>query len=598
MDTLIKVVLLCPLFLVGCDCEDKKGGIFGSSCSKSPSTPSEETGPLSAFNLTSIEAVAGQSKTLIFSWEPSENAESYTLCRKNTALENNCESLSSEITTTQHTITLSEVMVPNLLSDDFFILAMNSTNKLAGSEGNIDFNTYSELTSYIKASTIGDGDRFGGSVTISADGQTLAIGAYYEDSSDANDETNNSASNSGAVYIFTLSNNVWVQQSYLKANNVDVDDEFGVRLSLDANGQTLAVGVPDEDSADQTTPLDNTDTESGAVYIFERSGDSWAQTAYLKASNAEQDDLFGMAVSLSADGETLAVGSIGEDSNDPNNSSDNAAPSSGAVYVFTSSSGVWSETAYLKASNLDSSDSFGSVVALSDDGQVMLVTSPYEASGDPNDASNDTLVASGAAYIFTRSGNAWSEQGYLKASNLEFIDIYGFRGAISGDGETFVVTTTEEDSEDPNDENNNNASSSGAAYVYTVSGGVWSQQAYLKAQDPDVGDFFGSSVDITTDGDRITIGAIGDKSTVFNDPTDNSGATNGAVYVFARSGNIWSQEAFIKANVIDTDDQVGVSVSLSGDGNTLVFGSMLEDSADADDQTNNAFDTAGAVYIF
>lgn len=210
---------------------------------------------------------------------------------------------------------------------------------------------------YFKVSNAGEGDGFGHSVALSADGNTLVVGAPYEGSNATGiggNQNNNSASESGAVYVFTRSGSTWVQQAYVKASNAGALDLFGTSVVLSANGDTLAVGAPYEASnatgigGDQN---DNSALRAGAVYIFVRSGLTWTQRAYIKASNAEAGDTFGASLALSADGETLVVTAISEGSaaTGVNNTSpgqaDNSARTSGAAYVFTHTGGVWSQQA-------------------------------------------------------------------------------------------------------------------------------------------------------------------------------------------------------------------------------------------------------------
>ncbi|MEB2347675.1 MAG: integrin, partial [Comamonadaceae bacterium] len=145
---------------------------------------------------------------------------------------------------------------------------------------------------------------------------------------------------SGAVYIFTRSGSTWSQQAYVKASNTGADDEFGASLALSADGGTLAVGAFGEKS--NATGIDgdqanNSAAYSGAVYVFTRSGSTWSQQAYVKASNTDADDYFGRRLALSADGSTLAVGAYLEDSNATGIGGDqanNSAGSSGAVYLY------------------------------------------------------------------------------------------------------------------------------------------------------------------------------------------------------------------------------------------------------------------------
>ncbi len=221
---------------------------------------------------------------------------------------------------------------------------------------------------------------------------------------------------------------------------------------------------------------------------------SLEQQDYLKASNTDARDFFGWSVAIS--GDTLVVGADGEASNATGingDQSDNSVQGAGAAYVFTRSGTVWSQQAYLKASNTDMGDWFGYSVAIS--GDTVVVGAYREASyatGINDDQSDNSAALAGAAYVFTRSGTVWSQQAYLKASNTDPVDRFGYTVAISGD--TLVVGAYREASYATginDDQSDNSALDAGAAYVFTRSGTVWSQQAYLKASNTDMGDEFG-----------------------------------------------------------------------------------------------------------
>jgi UDP-3-O-[3-hydroxymyristoyl] glucosamine N-acyltransferase len=394
---------------------------------------------------------------------------------------------------------------------------------------------------------------------------------------------------------------------YLKASNAGADDQFGLSVAL--SGDTLAVGTFTEDSdatgvnGDQSS---NAASTSGAVYVFTRSDGAWSQQAYLKASNTGAIDHFGHSLALS--GDTLAVGARAEDSNATGVNGDqnsNAASGSGAVYVFTRSGGAWSQQAYLKASNTGAGANFGHSVALSRD--TLAVGAHAEDSGATgvNGAQSSISVASsGAVYVFTRSGGAWSQQAYLKASNTGANDYFG--GSVALSGSTLAVGAYGEDSDATGvngDQSSNSASNSGAVYTFTRSGGVWSQQAYLKASNTGANNYFGQSVALS--GDTLAVGAHyedSDVTGVNGDQTSNSASASGAVYVFTRSGGVWSQQAYLKASNTSTSDFFGYffgySVALSDD--TLAVGAPFEDSnatgVNGDQSSNSALDS-GAVYV-
>ena len=203
-------------------------------------------------------------------------------------------------------------------------------------------NTWSQQA-YVKASNTDENDQFGYSIALSADGNTLAVGAYGEASAATGiggNQADNSAFGAGAVYVFVRMNNTWSQQAYAKASNTGKSDFFGTSLALSANGNTLAVGAYDEDSAATGIGGDQangSDGDSGAVYVFLRTNNTWSQQAYVKASNTDENDHFGWSIALSADGNTLAVSAYWEDSiaiGIGGSQADNAAPQAGAVYMY------------------------------------------------------------------------------------------------------------------------------------------------------------------------------------------------------------------------------------------------------------------------
>ena len=373
---------------------------------------------------------------------------------------------------------------------------------------------------YLKASNAEAFDQFGASVAIAGD--TLVVGARFEDSTAAGGEANNTASSAGAVYVFTRSGISWSQQAYLKASNAEADDQFGASVAID--GDTIVVGALNEASTAAGGEANNSASGAGAVYVFTRSGLSWSQQAYLKASNAEANDQFGASIAI--DGDTVVVGASNEASTAAGGQANNSASGAGAVYVFTRSGLSWSQQAYLKASNAEANDQFGASIAI--DGDTVVVGASNEASTAAGGQANNSASGAGAAYVFTRSGLSWSQQAYLKASNAEAFDQFGTSVAIAGD--TIVVGALNEASTAAGGEVNNSASGAGAAYVFTRSGLTWSQQAFLKASNAEANDQFGASVAI--DGDTVIVGAFNEASTALGGEANNSASAAGAAYTW------------------------------------------------------------------
>ncbi len=202
--------------------------------------------------------------------------------------------------------------------------------------------TVPQQQAYLKASNAGGDDNFGGSVAV--DGDTVVVGAIHEygSSTTVNGPDNNDAFQTGAAYVFTRSGSTWRQQAYLKANNAGSNDFFGESVAVD--GDTVVVGAWGEDGSSTTVngPDNNDATIAGAAYVFTRVGTTWSQQAYLKVSNAEAGDVFGLSVAV--DGGTVVVGAPEEDgsSTTVNGPDNNDATIAGAAYVFTRSGTTWS----------------------------------------------------------------------------------------------------------------------------------------------------------------------------------------------------------------------------------------------------------------
>jgi len=491
-----------------------------------------------------------------------------------------------------------------------------------------------EAVGYFKASNTAAFDRLAQnpqSLALSRDGSTLAVASTEESSAASGidgDQTDDSASQAGAVYVFVRNDmNEWSQQAYVKASNPGAEDGFGVSLALSADGSTLAVGAIGEDSnapgieGDQgDDPMYNAWYDSGAAYVFMRDETSqWSQQAYIKASNADHGDLFGASVALNSDGDTLAVGAIGESSSAAGvggDETDESAPYAGAVYVFVrSGSDQWSQQAYIKASNAteNSAGLFGLSVSLSTDGDTLAVGAYAESSnatGIDGDQADYSAPASGAAYVFARVGaEQWSQQAYIKASNTQTIDWFGEFVVLSGDGNTLAVAARLEDGSatgidgGQNDESTEDA---GAVYVFARSGtSQWSQQAYVKASNTAAEDHFGQSLALSGDGDLLVVtapqedgGALG----VGGDDLDDSAEDAGAAYVFVRSdARQWSQRAYIKAPNTEIADYFGTSVALSGDGRTMAVGAERDDGSSVGVGGNELDESAhgsGAVFLY
>ncbi|HYF65652.1 MAG TPA: FG-GAP repeat protein [Herpetosiphonaceae bacterium] len=361
---------------------------------------------------------------------------------------------------------------------------------------------------------------------------------------------------------------------YLKAPNPLKLARFGSAVSI--SGDTLVVGAPG-------TLIGSPEIiGNGAAYVFVRDGDGWTRQADLQASNPGIYDYFGTSVAIS--GDTIVVGAPGE-AGDGSGSADNSVEGAGAAYVFTRADGVWTEQAYLKADQIGQHYKFGASVAI--DGDTIVA-------GMPN---GPATGYEGAAYVFGRTNGAWSQQAYLTASNAKYGDSFGFSVGIDGD---IVVVGARWESSDGSGPSDESATDAGAAYVFERASGAWTEQAYLKAPNPEPYDIFGTAVAI--DGGTIAVGAPHTSPCCLDardgDPAEARSSSAGEVFVFVRGGQgeaAWVRQAALNSANANGSDYFGVSVAIDGD--RIVAGAYGEDS-DGSGPADNSASAAGAAYLF
>jgi len=367
--------------------------------------------------------------------------------------------------------------------------------------------------------------------SVAAIGDTLVIGAYLDDVGANADQ--------GSAYVFVRSGGGWTFQQKLVASDGAAQDRFGDSVAIYAD--TIVVGAPLDDIG--------TNLDQGAAYVFVRSGTLWSIQQKLTANDGAAQDRFGDSVAIYAD--TVVAGAP----------LDNTATNSdqGAAYVFARSGAVWAQRQKLSANDGAPDDQFGGAVAISDN---TIVVGAYL------DDNTTPTTGQEAAYVFARSGNDWSFQQKLVASDGAEGDHFGAAVAVNGD--TAVIGAWLDD-------NSANADQ-GSAYVFARSGTGWTQQRKLTANDGGGGDRFGRSVAL--DGNTALVGAY----------LDDVGAARdqGSVYLFSRSGVSWTQRQKLT-------DQEGVASDFFG--NAVAFGDGLV-IASAPQAKVGANASQGAIYFF
>jgi len=368
-------------------------------------------------------------------------------------------------------------------------------------------------------------DQFGYSVSISGD--ALIVGAPYD--------TIGATTYQGSATVFKLVGGIWVQQAKLTASDGQPFDYFGSSVAI--SGDTVVVGAP----------LDNivSNSDQGSAYIFVRSGNVWSQQAKLTATDGAASDRFGNAVGIS--GNSVIVGA----------SFDNvgAIVDQGSAYIFTRAGTVWSQQARLSASDGVANDIFAFSVAI--DGDVAVAGVPYDNIG--------TNLSPGSAYVFARTGTAWTQHAKLLASDGSDSDSFGYSVAVSAD--TIIVGAM----------NDQTATGLGSAYVFARDGATWPEQAHLFApasflRPAPLGDRgaaaagdFGGSVAIS--GDTAIVGAA--------NRDIGTNVAQGAACVYSRSGSDWTFFSTFKAPDGTHYDNLGYAVGVSGD--TTVIGVCGDD---------------------
>ena len=349
---------------------------------------------------------------------------------------------------------------------------------------------------------------FGRSVALSADGGTALIGAPH------------AGGEAGAAWVFTHAGSTWTQQTMLTGTGEEVGSaHFGNSVALSADGNTAVVGALTDNNG------------LGAVWVFTRSGATWTPQAKLTGGGELGAGRFGASVALSADGETLVVGA-------PYDGRDQ-----GAIWVFTRSGSTWTQQGEkLTASEEDGEVELGRGVALSADGNTAMAGGPHD-DGDV-----------GAAWVFTRLGSSWTQQGAKLTGGGEVGEgLFGRDLALSENGDTALVGG-------PHDNGK-----IGAAWVFTRSGSSWTPDGEkLVASSGEVGVAeLGASVAISADGETALTGG----------PHDDGYA--GAVWSFSRSGSAWAQQgAKLTGSEASGESWFGSGVALSSTGETAFVGGV------------------------
>ncbi|MFZ4720452.1 MAG: LamG-like jellyroll fold domain-containing protein [Ilumatobacteraceae bacterium] len=370
-------------------------------------------------------------------------------------------------------------------------------------------------------------DRLGSSIAI--DGTTVVAGSPF-----------NSARTQfgGSASVFSRTGTTLALQATLTPSDPGLVDFFGNAVAV--SGDTVVVG---------SYANNGVGTDSGAAYVFVRTGTTWTQQAKLFGSETTTGDQFGFSVAI--DGDLIAIGAPLDDLP--------GLTDAGAVYVFARTGGVWLQQAKVVAAAPGTSDTFGSSVALDAAGGRLAVGVPQD------DGVDDLSQDAGSLQVSLQTGTTWSAPQVLAASGVQAGDRFGAAVAISP---TTVVAGAPLDDDLGND--------SGAAYVFNLVGGAYAAPSEAHATEPGAGDHFGASV--ATDDTLVAVGA----------PFHSGVASQaGKVFVLARADATWGPLGVLVAADAAGGDWFGVSVA--ADAGTFAVGASLDD-----DRGSNS----GSGYLF
>jgi hypothetical protein len=310
-----------------------------------------------------------------------------------------------------------------------------------------------------------------------------------------------------------------------------------------------------------------------SLFSITTKAQNWDEVIKTVASDRGADDYFGYSVSIS--GDKAIVGAYREEEDPTGN---NTITLSGSAYIFELIGGTWTQTEKLVASDRGAIDHFGYSVSISGDKAIV------GAYGEDEDASGiNTESDAGSAYIFELIGGTWTQTEKIVASDRGTNDQFGYSVSISGDKAIIGAYREDEDAAGIN-----TASEAGAAYIFELSGGSWTQTEKIVASDRAADDYFGSSVSIS--GDKAIVGAYGEDEDAAG---INTASYAGSAYIFELSGGSWTQTEKIVASDRAADDYFGYSVSISGD--RAIVGAFREDQNAA---LISSKSSAGSAYIF
>jgi type IV secretory pathway ATPase VirB11/archaellum biosynthesis ATPase len=321
-------------------------------------------------------------------------------------------------------------------------------------------------------------------------------------------------------------------------------DSFGYSVAIDSTGDRVIIGAQNENTGA---------ADAGSVYIYSRSGTVWTLEREINNPSPVSADYFGISVAIDATGDRVVIGAYRENT---------GATDAGSAYIYSRSGTVWTLEREINNPSPVASDFFGFSVSINGTGDRVIIGAYQEDTG---------AVNAGSAYIYSRSGTTWTLEQEINNPSPVATDWFGTSVCINSTGDRVIIGA---------DATNTGALNAGSAYIYSRSGTVWTLEQAIHNPSPMADDYFGWAVSINSTGDRVIIGAY----------NEDTGATDaGSVYIYSRSGTVWTLEQEINNPSPMADDYFGDSVSINSTGDRVIIG------ADGEDTGASA---AGSAYIY
>lgn len=371
----------------------------------------------------------------------------------------------------------------------------------------------------------GTNDAFSHGVALDGIGQYAVVGAPNTDATSA-------FQSSGSVFVFQRADDCYQLQREIVASDTSFTGQLGNAVAINTSGEYIIAGAFGDDRGELGGGY-------GAAYIFFRSGNNWTEQAKLTASDGEVLDLFGYDVAISGNAEYAVATSTSDDG-------PNMLNQAGSAYIFKRTGANWAFQQKITAQDASVGDHFGWSVAINFAGDYIAVGTPDDDTAPYN--------TNGSVYIFRRENETWSEQIKIEPDDAFTSDQFGESVALNDDGDYLIAGARWDD---------DGGVETGSAYIYTRNNTTWSLQKKLTADMPVPADRFGSSVAINGAGDRVAVGTP---------DHDSNGGNAGGTYVFVRDGSNWTEHDFFVGSNINSGEQLGTTVGISGDGKFIISG--------------------------